>query len=782
MTQATAAAGWGALLVAGVALGLTGAVDPWSRAAVHGGLALVLGGLARRRLREGPSWAAPLTALALVGAVSLLPLPMGIVRVLAPGSAAAWAGHGWAPLTASAIETAGALATLALVAGVAAVSGAARPTPERLARVLAWAGIVWVAVGALHMATGATSMFGVIPVRPGLGRLVAPLINPNHHGTVVMLVWPAALWVALRPGPAAVRLACLGVVAWSAALPGLVSGMGLLGALGVQVLSALLWALVARFGLGRGAALGGVAAAGVAAAGFGGARWIMALQPEFWALSVAPRLAQWGDTAALLRAHLWWGGGLGAYEAAYAPVRTARDFSRLAHAHADGLELLTEVGLVGAVVVAVGIARGPWPAWTSSAWTHPAGRVVALGLWGALAHAMVDFPLHVPGVLVAVVGTAAAWASSGAAPSDAPRGAGRWWGLAGLQVAAVALWLVQGSVEAAAARVAADGPEAASSAAWLARWAPWRVEPDLRALRRGAPEARTALAAQAVARFPADATVLRVAGDVARLAGDPALAEQRYAAAIARDPADFRPWAGRALVAGGRGEPAVAAAYMAEALRRWPRELVKEGRPLDWAWAMFPVGPWWVQALGDAGAHWSLRLAWIAADDGDWATALLASEQASRLRPAAHRYTGVHAIALARLGMVDAAWREADACVLERPDLVWGWLTVGELGAITDRPDRADEGYLRALLLGPDERRVRRLASRWAAACADCPDGLCADGPCATAPVGRAVDALTLRDAEDEQGCARHARTLRERGVPVPAGWCERPRRGAPAP
>jgi len=124
--------------------------------------------------------------------------------------------------------------------------------------------------------------------------------------------------------------------------------------------------------------------------------------------SGALRLSAWGSTLRMFVDHPGFGTGMGSFRWMFPRYQRAGEWKEWDHAHNDYVEWLAETGLVGAAILiwALAIAGrramgsvlgGAHPMWTSAA--------LAAALFAALAHAVVDFNLHVPSyaALMAVV-------------------------------------------------------------------------------------------------------------------------------------------------------------------------------------------------------------------------------------------------------------------------------------------------------------------------------------------------------------------------------------------
>jgi predicted Zn-dependent protease len=221
-------------------------------------------------------------------------------------------------------------------------------------------------------------------------------------------------------------------------------------------------------------------------------------------------------------------------------------------------------------------------------------------------------------------------------------------------------------------------------------------------------------------------TLARVAAGLARIGED--AASVRFARlSLREDPNDFRVWRLLATRLARGDDPFAAASAWAETLRRWPREQLGRDDPFDDAFEVLPLGSYWLIALADAPAHWSVRLSRRMLVEERWDLAEAACRQAGTIRPAAHAWMSECAEAIAGSGRADEALAYARSWVAARPGDAWGWLTLADRLAAGE--STADlPGQVRALrraeaLRPPGPHVARRVAAaaRRAAACADEP-------------------------------------------------------------
>ncbi len=129
------------------------------------------------------------------------------------------------------------------------------------------------------------------------------------------------------------------------------------------------------------------------------------------------RISIWSDTLKLVRQHPLLGTGLGTFSVAYPSVQTAFLNYRVDHAHCDYLEVTSDLGVAGAVLVFGSIL------WVLAQAVRFCGKVetgmdnvVRLGCIGSitaiLVHSFADFNLYIPGnALVFSVIVALAWST-----------------------------------------------------------------------------------------------------------------------------------------------------------------------------------------------------------------------------------------------------------------------------------------------------------------------------------------------------------------------------------
>jgi O-antigen ligase len=134
-----------------------------------------------------------------------------------------------------------------------------------------------------------------------------------------------------------------------------------------------------------------------------------------YSLSGQNRISIWRDTLGLIRHHPLLGTGLGSFSVAYPSVQTTFLTLLVEHAHCDYLEVATELGLPGAILVFGSIF---WVIARAARQYRKAeerfDKAVSLGCIGSIAailvHSLADFNLYIPAnALVFTIILAMAW-------------------------------------------------------------------------------------------------------------------------------------------------------------------------------------------------------------------------------------------------------------------------------------------------------------------------------------------------------------------------------------
>ena len=308
----------------------------------------------------------------------------------------------------------------------------------RARRTIAWGALVAAGAqglyGSLAVLTGTDSILG-IPKLHYLGSATGTFVNRNHYasylaGTAALGAGLLAAELAAPAEPRSPRDVAarrwLRVGAQFTLLGLAVTGLALsLSRAGIVVGLAALAALVARARIpGRRGAVAAVAIAGIAlaaaiadVAGPGIAARLSRSADD--AASTGGRLAVWRDSLRVLAEHPVLGTGYGTFEIAYPAYRSRGVILAYDHAHNEWLEHAVEAGSIGATAAAVALAA--LAAACAAAWRSARDPLVlgaVAGTAALLAHATVDFGLHMPaiGALLAVTAATAAGHHRGSEP------------------------------------------------------------------------------------------------------------------------------------------------------------------------------------------------------------------------------------------------------------------------------------------------------------------------------------------------------------------------------
>jgi len=446
-----------------IALPFLGGRDPWGLALACPAVVVLLAVTARARERSVGCLRAPgVGALAAFVALALLttvPLPPGLLRLLAPHTAQLYRemlpgwpdGGGWSVWRSLAVDPYGVwleLGRLSIAFGAFAVVVAypwGAPVLDRLLVTLIGGGVLLAAVGLLGAVAGNGWVLWLTGVPAAPGGASGPFANPNHFAAWLEMVIPVAIAYAVASstslrGPILrsvhdARAAGLGlrralgsallvqqrqirgplIAALAAALLGmahlttgshagmaalliglLVAGAGMAGCLETLRLRRRVLAGIALVVL-----TGGV----VTAAGWVAAERAPEADIDLFDPSLASRLAVVGQGIAVPREYPVVGAGLGGWVHAFRPHQAPPVEGGIwDHAHDDYLELAGECGALGILVVlcfAVAVARAARTRRASG------GLRIQLLRWGlvggitaVLVHSTVDFGLRMPANLL----------------------------------------------------------------------------------------------------------------------------------------------------------------------------------------------------------------------------------------------------------------------------------------------------------------------------------------------------------------------------------------------
>ena len=391
----------------------------------------------------------PLLGLWALAVFQLIPLPEGLHRLIAPGTASVW--HPDAPAAAASLGDAlrpislhpeATRRSLAFGTGLLALAMVAVPA-LRERRLLLRAAVAIVTGGVLVAVYGLVArlvftdkLYGVwsVPTITPFG----PFVSKNHFAGYVELTALLSLGLAAglaseaRHGPGALswiesRRARWVVAAWGAAailviaVPvclsrgGVVSlCAGLVAFAGLRLWSRRDARLSPRRLLALGVAAGLLLVALVFVLPNEARARVLTLAGVTTDQSGSYRLAVWRDTLRLVGSSPWLGSGFGAYEDAIPRFKTAAGNLSVEHAESDHLELLAEGGLVAATLVVALVtfvltrglrgATGPSQRLARGLVTGAMAGLIAIGV-----HSTFDFNLRIPSnalvcaMLVAVV-------------------------------------------------------------------------------------------------------------------------------------------------------------------------------------------------------------------------------------------------------------------------------------------------------------------------------------------------------------------------------------------
>lgn len=384
-------------------------------------------------LHMKPGQPAPPLPLVLSGAALLL-LALAAVQVIPlPIGAIAW-------LSPSRIEAAESLHAVSLASSAMTLSALPSATMPHLIRCCAYL-LVLLMVRELAWRTTSSPWVVCLPLvlvaagEGGLGVLQNSLVergdgvpgtfvNRNHFAGLLAICLPFCLAMAIASfqmrrrktscwavecaiGVAAATLAYAGILA-SLSRAGFLVATCATGLVAIVVLSAAEEPGVRKIGL--------FAPAGMALLGMFLFLPSAALVERFAALTDAGqmdlefRVGLWKDTLSLIADYPWFGCGLGAFRAVFSSYKSNAPHYDVDYAHNDYLQVLAEVGLLGAFSVAlfVGAAvilllRRLWRA------DNPDELGISIACLAALVaiglHSFVDFNLYIPSNSLAVAWT-----------------------------------------------------------------------------------------------------------------------------------------------------------------------------------------------------------------------------------------------------------------------------------------------------------------------------------------------------------------------------------------
>lgn len=130
----------------------------------------------------------------------------------------------------------------------------------------------------------------------------------------------------------------------------------------------------------------------------------------------------WSVTLQSIRANLPFGAGLGAFGAAYTPFDTTNGMETVEQSHNDYLQVLADMGIVGAIIGAFFLFRFFKTGFQSIKVESRLRRGIALGAFAGcfavLIHSIFDFVLHITAISVMFLALLALLVGSGDKPED----------------------------------------------------------------------------------------------------------------------------------------------------------------------------------------------------------------------------------------------------------------------------------------------------------------------------------------------------------------------------
>lgn len=351
-------------------------------------------------------YATLLVGLAVV-AIQLIPLPASIWSAL-PGRDNLVSGFqllGF-PLPSLAISEAPFTSVMTLFAFIPAVAAFVateklRPPPRLLAIAVLAGTVLAVLFGAIQVADGPGSWayFYKITNEGAVGFFA----NQNHMATLLLVTIP--LTMALIHSAAGEKEAAKAGRRWMGfiVLVLVLVGVALNGSLAAYAL--VVPVVLASLASGQGLVRWRRFAIPIAVLAFAGGVLLLIGSPLSNAAddsdasrSVTSRLEIWKGTARVIGQNFPVGSGLGTFEQAYPqqedPLAVGREYVN--HAHDDYLELVTELGFAGALLILAFLAW--WGATSIAIWrsrmSTPFAKAATVVTAAVLLHSIVDFPLR----------------------------------------------------------------------------------------------------------------------------------------------------------------------------------------------------------------------------------------------------------------------------------------------------------------------------------------------------------------------------------------------------
>ncbi|MBK6464040.1 MAG: O-antigen ligase family protein [Myxococcales bacterium] len=346
-------------------------------------------------------------------AVTALPLPASLVRLIAPANADIWerclrgfGSPGPGTVSMSLDPQATRVEVLRGLTYLLAFATALRFTTRRggvafLERVVIGCALFMAAASILHPVLGAERVLGVYRPEYDYGKHLAPILNGNHLAGYLNLGLATGLGVMAMTRSARERVLLAGCCLF---LLGMEFYIASRGGIATSALSAVIVGLVAyraRRG-GRTAAAAGGPMLLVLAAGVGVGLLILAGSEEArgeLSSKDTTKLDPILQSLAMIRPHGVFGVGRGAFESTFPAYRTSGGFITMTHPENVVAQVVVEWGLPCAAIFFGVLLLALRPRWVLAHPTKaPVGAYAAL--IGLCVHNLVDFSSELPGVMV----------------------------------------------------------------------------------------------------------------------------------------------------------------------------------------------------------------------------------------------------------------------------------------------------------------------------------------------------------------------------------------------
>ncbi len=554
-------------------------------------------------------------------------------------------------------------------------------------------GAVWMAAGVaglvwIHRAMNATSVLGMIPASKSSIPMFLPFVNENHLGAALVVFLPLLVGNVLDKGISVQRRGWgLGVLF---AVGALLLGCGSTSAMmvGVFVVVLTVWHRTGRL-------------SGFVVPGLVGGLVIGLVYPHTNP-HLFVRFPMWRDTLSLIADHPLAGVGAGSYGDAIESFRTDLFFLTWRHAHNEPLQFLAEFGALGFlgllfVISLLRLRQDPRE--------DPVRVRLILGVLGLAIHCLVEFPTRLTSIaLSGVVAWGVLLGLEQTPSSRSERSIRRVLKAAAPLLLVGSVWLVRTEqVENRVAEVRSGSRSNVLTEESALRWtAPWRGEDDLhrawKSLQKGDTEGSLRLAALIRKDHPDDAGLLIRVALLQAECGDLAAASATVQRAEERNPWDYRPHVLSARLFLARGNTAASAAAWVEAFTRQA-----PGVHLVEAYAVLPLGVWWVDAFAHLPPVYSYELAKLLRNE-EPQSARLAMDQAAMMDPDYYGHRGFHANLMREAGDEQSAEAHLLESIALQPEDSSLWQSLSWLRSNQERWGEARDAMLKAAGLRQDLR------------------------------------------------------------------------------